>query len=25
MAVHKDRDLKNYIQDVLVSHVKNKN
>jgi hypothetical protein len=25
MAVHKDRDLKNYIQDVLVNHVNNKN
>lgn len=25
MAVHEDRDLKNYIQDVLVSHVKNEN
>ena len=25
MAVYKDRDLKNYIQDILISHVKNKN
>ena len=25
MAVHKDRDLKNYIQDILISHVKNQN
>ncbi len=25
MAVNKDRDLKNYIQDILVSHVGNKN
>ena len=25
MDVHEDRDLKNYIQDVLVSHVKNEN
>ena len=25
MAIRKDRDLKNYIQDVLVSHVKNEN
>ena len=25
MAIHKDRDLKNYIQDILVSHVENKN
>ena len=25
MAVHEDRDLKNYIQDVLISHVKESN